>query len=75
MSRHRFANRMQPASQPGAVATTAVTGAFVLCPMALRPATTEEFLVREQLFARAFREAQAVVSFSRLERLQTVSVN
>jgi hypothetical protein len=75
MFRHRFADLMPSEPQPAAVATTTAFGVFVMCPLVLQPATMGECLLRQQLFERAYREAQAVVRPSRLERLQEVALN
>ena len=74
MFHHRFADLMPSEPLPGAVATAA-SGAFVMCPLALQPATLGGCLMWQQVFARAYREAEAVVRPSRLERLQAVAVN
>jgi hypothetical protein len=66
---------MQSESLPEGGALTATVGGFVMCPAALRPATMVECLAWQQLFERAYREAQAVVRPSRLERLQAVTLN
>jgi hypothetical protein len=65
---HRFGNPTH-AESPQAVA-----GAFVPCPAGLLP-TGDEFERWRQLFEWAYREAQAVVRPSRLERLQGAAVN
>jgi hypothetical protein len=74
MSQHRFAH-LTPASSPGAMATAVRDPGFMICPVALRPATADQTQLWQQLFERAYREAQAVVRPSILERLQTDALN
>lgn len=75
MPRHRFADLMHSESPANTVVATANRGAFMMCPAGLRPATLAELLVWQQVFERAYREAEAVCRPSRVERLQEVCVN
>ena len=75
MSHHRIAHLTNPEERSGAVATAVRNEAFIVCPMALRPTTAVQAHAWQQLFERAFREAQAVVRPSVLERLQADTVN
>jgi hypothetical protein len=74
MFSHRFSKLLTEVPRE-TVATTSATGAFVVCPMALWPATPFELMMRRDLYERAYREALAVVRPSRLERLQTLALN
>jgi hypothetical protein len=75
MSRHRLSQLTKLGPQRTAVATSACAGAFVPCPLGLRPRTPEHVQLWQHLFERAYREAQRVVKPSILERLQAATVN
>ena len=74
MFSHRFSTVLTKATRQSA-ATTCASGAFVVCPMALWPATPQELMMRHNLYERAYREALAVVRPSRLEGLQALALN
>ncbi len=75
MSHCRFSQITQARSLPGAIATAVREGGFMICPVALHPANSEHLQVWQQLFERAYREAQAVERPSILERLQADAIN
>jgi hypothetical protein len=74
MFSHRFSTTL-PETPKRNVASTSAAGAFVVCPMALWPATPQELMMRQDLYERAYREALAVVRPSRLERLEALAIN
>jgi hypothetical protein len=74
MLQHRFADLIPtqwPSSLP--LTTNSLSG-FMVCPLPVLPLMQGQ-LWQRQLYEQAFREAQAVVRPSILERLQTATNN
>jgi hypothetical protein len=73
MPHQRFAHTARAGLPPSAFPTDASEQAFMVCPVAL--VAPEGIQLWQQLFERAYREAQAVVRPSILERLQAAAIN
>ncbi len=75
MHRHRFRDQLDLLNAPRPTLPGACAGGFMACPLALVHALPQQWAWQQQVYQAAFRQAQAVVRPSVLERVMNAVWN